>query len=186
MLQAAVGGIHAQLMIQALNCSQQVLPDSRTALELSSSHGQVCFGRDPLMLKHIWPILHPLVTSKLDVCFTGLHLKNVQKRNGSYWAPGLRLHDFLSVHLYLLPNCFWAQFKVLVLTFKALNGLDSQYSKVSCHMDLPFAFVQQLRLSSIRGSAGTEEPFQLQLPLYELCAPRHPFDPLAFSFSMPG
>ena len=80
-------------------------------------------------------VTHALVTPWLDYCnmlYVGLPLENVrklQKVNQSTVA-GYREHITpLLQQLHWLLTHFQAKFKVLVLTYKALNGLDPSYLK---------------------------------------------------------
>uniref|UniRef100_A0A803T4Q0 Reverse transcriptase domain-containing protein n=1 Tax=Anolis carolinensis TaxID=28377 RepID=A0A803T4Q0_ANOCA len=83
-------------------------------------------------------VVHALVTSRLDYCntlYVGSPLKMAQKLQLVQWAAARlitgaayreRTNPLLS-QLYWLPICYRAQFKVLVLTYKALNGSGPIY-----------------------------------------------------------
>ena len=78
-------------------------------------------------------VVHPLVTSKLD--YVGLPLKTVRKLQlvqnaAASLITGTSRFEHIKpnvARLHWLPICFRAQFKVLVLTYKALHGLGPQY-----------------------------------------------------------
>ena len=83
-------------------------------------------------------VVYALVTSKLGYCnalYMGLPLKTVQKLQlvqnaAARLITGTRRFEHIRpvlAHLHWLPIRFRAQFKVLVLTYKALYGLGPQY-----------------------------------------------------------
>uniref|UniRef100_A0A803SZI2 ribonuclease H n=1 Tax=Anolis carolinensis TaxID=28377 RepID=A0A803SZI2_ANOCA len=83
-------------------------------------------------------VVHVLVTSRLDYCnalYVGLPLKTVRKlqlvqRTAARFLTGANYRARstpLSKELHWLPLTFQAQFKVQVLTYKALNGLGPAY-----------------------------------------------------------
>ncbi|XP_061471923.1 uncharacterized protein LOC133379865 [Rhineura floridana] len=83
-------------------------------------------------------VVHALVTSKLDYCnvlYMGLPLRTVQKLQlvknaAARLVTGTRWFEHVKpilAHLHWLPVYFRAQFKVLVLTYKALHSLGPQY-----------------------------------------------------------
>ncbi|KAF7236010.1 Olfactory receptor 10V1 [Varanus komodoensis] len=85
-------------------------------------------------------VTHALVTSRLDFCnalYVGLPLKTVrilqlvQNRAASLLTGTGRYVHMTPVlrQLHWLPIEVWAQFKVLVMTYKALNGLGPGYLK---------------------------------------------------------
>ncbi|XP_053169630.1 uncharacterized protein LOC128353010 [Hemicordylus capensis] len=83
-------------------------------------------------------VTHALVTSRLNYCntlYVGLPLKNnqklqlVQNAAARVLSRAARWEHITPIlkELHWLPVCFRVQFKVLVLTFKALNGLGPGY-----------------------------------------------------------
>ncbi|XP_077788962.1 uncharacterized protein LOC114600407 [Podarcis muralis] len=89
-------------------------------------------------------VVHVLDISSLDYCnalFVGLPLKVTQKLQliqiaAARLVTGSGRQDHITPvlkDLHWLPVCFRAQFKVLVLTFKALKGLSPVYLKERLH-----------------------------------------------------
>ena len=85
-------------------------------------------------------VTHALVISRIDYCnalYMGLPLKSIQKlqlaQNAAaravLGAPRRAHITPLLCELHWLPVCFWVQFKVLVITFKALHGMGPGYLK---------------------------------------------------------
>ncbi|KAF7252275.1 Succinate dehydrogenase assembly factor 3, mitochondrial [Varanus komodoensis] len=108
-------------------------------------------------------VTHALVTSRLDFCnafYVGLPLKMVWilqlvQNNAVRLLTGTGRYVHMTPvlrQLHWLPIEVWAQFKVLVMTFKALNGLGSGYLKERLHPYMPAR-----RLSSA-GEALLREP----------------------------
>ncbi|KAF7238124.1 Homogentisate 1,2-dioxygenase [Varanus komodoensis] len=93
-------------------------------------------------------VTHALVTSQLDFCnalYVGLPLKTVQilqmvqSRAAKLLTGTGRCSHITPVlcQLHWLPTEVWAQFKVLVITYKALNGLGPGYLKERLRPYLP-------------------------------------------------
>uniref|UniRef100_A0A8D2J6W7 Reverse transcriptase domain-containing protein n=1 Tax=Varanus komodoensis TaxID=61221 RepID=A0A8D2J6W7_VARKO len=91
---------------------------------------------------------HALVTSRLDFCnalYVGLPLKTVQilqmvQNRAARMLSGTGCYSHITPVLYQLhwlPIEVWAQFKVLVITYKALNGLGPGYLKERLFPYLP-------------------------------------------------
>ncbi|KAF7251909.1 Podocalyxin-like protein 2 [Varanus komodoensis] len=85
-------------------------------------------------------VIHALVTSRLDYCnalYVGLPLKTVRilqlvQNRVARLLTGTGCYSHITLVLYQLhwlPVEVWAQFKVLVLTYKGLNGLGPGYLK---------------------------------------------------------
>ena len=110
--------------------------------------GQECFLtvkasapqlRPFLEMSDLATVTHALVTSRLDYCnalYVGLPLKSVRKLQLVQRAAarlltgaGYREHTTpLLKQLHWLPVHFWAQFKVLVMTYRALYSSASSVS----------------------------------------------------------
>ena len=83
-------------------------------------------------------LVHVLVISILDHCnalYVGLPLRLMRKLQvvqnaAARLLTGVRKHQHISpvlAKLHWLPICFHIDFKVLMLTYKALNGLGPRY-----------------------------------------------------------
>lgn len=94
-----------------------------------------CHYLDP-EVQHM--VTHALVMSQLDYCNVlcmGLSLKIIRKlqlvQNAAACtvpgAPRAAQITQLLHKLHWLPDCFWIQFMMLVVTFKALYGMDPGY-----------------------------------------------------------
>ncbi|KAF7246443.1 Protein NEL [Varanus komodoensis] len=108
-------------------------------------------------------VTHVLVTSRLDFCnalYVGLPLKMVQilqlvQNRAARLLTGTGCYVHMTPvlrQLHWLPIEVWAQFKVLVMTYKALNGLGPGYLKERLHPYMPSC---PLRLA---GEALLREP----------------------------
>uniref|UniRef100_A0A803SXZ5 Reverse transcriptase domain-containing protein n=1 Tax=Anolis carolinensis TaxID=28377 RepID=A0A803SXZ5_ANOCA len=126
-----------------LNLEPQVLAVARGAFAQLKLVRQLCsyLGKPDLAT-----VVHALVTSRLDYCnalYVGLPLKTVQKLQLVQWEAAklitrvaYREHITpLLRQLHWLPISYQAQFKVLALAYKALNGSGPAYlsEHVSCY-----------------------------------------------------
>ncbi|XP_062830407.1 uncharacterized protein LOC134297289 [Anolis carolinensis] len=98
----------------------------------------VCQLRPYLGKSDLATVVHALVTSRLDYCnalYVGLPLKTARKlqlvqRAAARLLTGAAYREHttpLLSQLHWLPICYRAQFKVLVLAYKALNGSGPIY-----------------------------------------------------------
>ncbi|KAF7243157.1 Ephrin type-A receptor 4 [Varanus komodoensis] len=131
-------------------------------------------------------VTHALVTSRLDFCnalYVGLPLKTVrilqlvQNRAARLLTGTGRYVHMTPVlrQLHWLPIEVWAQFKVLVMTYKALNGLGPGYLKEHLHPYMPArplrsageALLWEPSMKEIRRLArlDTTRPFRQMLPV---------------------
>ncbi|XP_067320958.1 uncharacterized protein [Anolis sagrei] len=135
-----------QALVQDLACF------SRDASPLLSSWGlrlrgcaEALLDKDstqpppPALLKSdLATVVHALVTSRLDYCnalYVGLPLKTARKlqlvqRAAAMLLTGAGRREHTSpllFQLHWLPICYRAQFKVLVLSYKALNSSGPKY-----------------------------------------------------------
>ena len=105
--------------------------------------------------RSLMTVTHALVTSCIDYCnafYVGLPLKTVrrlqlvQNRTARLVSGGVAREHIKPIlfKLHWLPVAARAQFKVLVLTYKALNGLGPGYLKN--HL-LPYELTWELRSS---------------------------------------
>lgn len=89
--------------------------------------------------KYVATMMHALVTCRLGYsCLLSwrMPLKSIQKLHlvqsaASRKLTGMGHRDSINPVLACLPVCFWVQFKVLMLTFKALYNLGPAYLKNS-------------------------------------------------------
>ena len=83
-------------------------------------------------------VTYALVISHIDYCnaiYMGLPLKSIRKlqlvqnvaMRAILGAPRVAHVTPLLRELHWVPVCFWVQFKVLVITFKALHGMGPGY-----------------------------------------------------------
>ena len=143
-------------------------------------------------LYQLWPYLderslmtvtHALVTSHIDYCnalYVGLPLKTIRQlqlvQNQAAWLVSggtTREHiKLILFKLHWLPVAAWAQFQVLVLTYKALNSLGPGYLKDRL---LPYgptrqlrssqeALLEELSLKEARGMACKQRAFSAAAP----------------------
>lgn len=63
-----------------------------------------------------------------------------EKKSGSMWRGWLLVQQTLHLCYHWLSVYFWVQFKVLVLTFKALHGIGLGYF----HLTVPPDLIEQL------------------------------------------
>ena len=94
---------------------------------------------DPMLMGGaLTTLVHALVISRLDHCnalYVGLPLRLSRKLQmvqnaAARLLSGVRKHQHISptlAVLHWLPVCFRIDFKVLMITYKALNGLGPQY-----------------------------------------------------------
>uniref|UniRef100_R4GD80 Reverse transcriptase domain-containing protein n=1 Tax=Anolis carolinensis TaxID=28377 RepID=R4GD80_ANOCA len=123
------------LLDSSLSLEPQVSVVARGAFVQLRRMCQLCpfLGRSDLAM-----VVHALVTSRLDYCnafYVGLPLKTVWKLQlvqhaAAKLITGMTYRERttpLLSQLHWLPICYRAQFKVLVLTYKALNGSSPIY-----------------------------------------------------------
>ena len=102
-------------------------------------------------------VVHALVTSRLAFCYVlyiGLPLCLIWKLQlvqnmAARLVPGTPRHDHSTPvlkSLHWLPISFWAKYKVLVITFKALHGLGPGYLRDRL---LPYNPPRTLRFSGM-------------------------------------
>ncbi|KAF7247841.1 CUB and sushi domain-containing protein 1, partial [Varanus komodoensis] len=122
-------------------------------------------------------VTHALVTSRLDFCnalYVGLPLKTVrilqlvQNRAARLLTGTGRYVHMTPVlrQLHWLPIEVRAQFKVLVMTYKALNGLGPGYLKERLHPYLPTNFYWNLKGYDYSGETKMEQSFAVQSVAY--------------------
>uniref|UniRef100_A0A803TFX4 Reverse transcriptase domain-containing protein n=1 Tax=Anolis carolinensis TaxID=28377 RepID=A0A803TFX4_ANOCA len=123
------------LLDSSLSLEPQVSAVARGALAQLKLVRQLCpfLGRSDLAM-----VVHTLVTARLDYCnalYVGLPLKTSRKlqlvqRAAARLITGAAYRERttpLLSQLHWLPICYRAQFKVLVLTYKAVNGSGPIY-----------------------------------------------------------
>ncbi|KAF7252062.1 Ryanodine receptor 3 [Varanus komodoensis] len=132
-------------------------------------------------------VTHALVTSRLDFCnalYMGLPLKTVrilqlvQNRAARLLTGTGRCSHITPVlcQLHWLPVEVWAQFKVLVMTYKALNGLRPGYLKERLCPYMPArplrsaadALFREPSMKDIRRSYQAKGIFKLELGAFDL------------------
>ncbi|KAF7253392.1 ERI1 exoribonuclease 3 [Varanus komodoensis] len=93
-------------------------------------------------------VIHALVTSRLDFCnalYVGLPLKTVRtlqlvQNRAARLLTGMGRYAYMTPvlrQLHWLPIEAWAQFKVLIMTYKALNGLGPGYLNERLRLYMP-------------------------------------------------
>ena len=138
----------------------------------------------PYLDEHsLMTVTHALVTSRIDYCnalYVGLPLKTVRRlqliqNRAARLVSGRATKEHITPILYnlhWLPVAAQAQFKVLVLTYKALNGLGPRYLKDRL---LPYEPTRRLRssqgallkepsLMEVRGMACRHRAFSAAAP----------------------
>ncbi|KAF7242518.1 LINE-1 retrotransposable element ORF2 protein [Varanus komodoensis] len=124
-------------------------------------------------------VTHALVTSRLDFCnalYVGLHLKMVrilqlvQNRAARLLTGTGRYVHMTPVlrQLHWLPIEVQAQFKVLVMTYKALNGLGPGYLKERLHPYMPTFPLRSLGEALLREPSVKEIRRDTSLALLQL------------------
>ncbi|XP_061451815.1 uncharacterized protein LOC133369973 [Rhineura floridana] len=123
------------LLDPSLSLEAQVASVARSAFYQLRLVAQL---RPYLDREHLTSVIHALVTSRLDYCnalYVGLPLKTVRKLQlvqnaAARLIAGTKRSEHVTpilAGLHWLPVRFRAQFKVLVLTYKALHGTGPQY-----------------------------------------------------------
>ena len=138
-------------------CSLAVLLDPSLSLEAQvdsmawSTWGQlwlICQLRPVLDRDNLTIVVHALVTYRLDYCnalYVGLPLKMTQKLQlvqnaAARLLTGTSYKDHITPvlkELHQLPIHFQSEFKILTMTFKALNSLGPQYLRERLFLNIP-------------------------------------------------
>ncbi|XP_053142271.1 uncharacterized protein LOC128340742 [Hemicordylus capensis] len=135
----------------------------------------ICQLQPYLERESLATVTHALVTSCLDYCnalYMGLPLKIVRKlqlvqNRAARLLTGTGRFDHIMPmlnQLHWLPIHFWTQFKVLVLTFKALKALDAPYVPTHTLRSSSEALLQVSLPNEMRRVAIRERAFSVVAP----------------------
>lgn len=129
----------------ALSMENYILAEARSAfLQLRKTANLHSFVNRTFLITLVYLAL---VISKNDYCsalYMGQHSKDVQKlllvqNEAARLVSGTLKYGYVSpvlVHLHRLLVCFQAKFMLLMLQYRALNGLGSSYLAEYSHSDL--------------------------------------------------